>query len=32
MREVREIAQEVLAAVEQVLRTPVTRDSAQGGA
>jgi dTMP kinase len=32
IREVREIAQEVLAAVEQVLRTPVTRDSAQGGA
>jgi dTMP kinase len=32
MRAVKEIAREVLAAVEQVLRTPVTGDSGQGGA
>jgi dTMP kinase len=31
MREVREIAQEVLAAVEPLLRAPVTRDSGPGG-
>ena len=32
MRPVKEIAREVLAAVEHVLSTPVARDSAQGGA
>jgi dTMP kinase len=32
MRSVKEIAREVLAAVEQLLRTPVARDSGQGGA
>jgi dTMP kinase len=31
LREVREIAQEVLAAVEPLLRAPVARDSRQGG-
>jgi hypothetical protein len=31
MREVREIAQEVLAAVEPLLRAPVTHDSGPGG-